>query len=124
MEAILNCTPHEVAIYTGCLYDPKTGNYVGGEPVMIFPPCGSVATAVSAISAMDPLDLDGIPVPCCKRKFASITKLPGGADMYIVSSVYAQAAAELGEDTSKLLVPYGTVKRGGQTVGCTGLIQN
>lgn len=125
MEKIINCTPHAVSIYIGTLFDASAGHNVGGTEILSIPPSGVVATAKSCIEPLDPMTIQGVSVPTCKRGFASITELPSGGDFYVVSSVYAQAATELGLDTSKLLTPYGTVKgRNGAIIGCTGLVRN
>lgn len=121
---IVNCTPHSVSIYYGTLYDPNGGYCIGGTEVATIPPSGIVATAKSSIQANTPLDVDGFPVPTCKRQFSSVTPLPEDGDYFIVSAVYAQACSELGLDTSKLLSPYGTVKSNGKIIGCTGLVRN
>lgn len=125
MEKIINCTPHNVTVYIGTIYDPDAGCSVGGSELVTIPPCGIVATAKSAVTPLPALSIQGANIPVCKRDFSRLTKLPEGGDLYIVSSVYAQAAAELGLDTSKLLCPYGTVKDlNGKQVGCTALVKN
>lgn len=121
---IINCTPHSVSIFMGTLYDPDGGHSIGGTKIADIPPCGTVATAKSSVLVNAPLNINGVPVPTCKRQFASVSPLPEEGDLYIVSAVYAQACAELGLDTSKLLSPYGTVKSNGKIIGCTGLVRN
>ena len=123
-ERIVNCTPHPVSIIFGTLFDPDLGHSIGGTQVAVIPPSGYVATAKSSIQARTPLVVDDVPVPTCKRQFCSVSPLPAEGDYYIVSTVYAQACAELGLDTSKLLSPYGTVKDNGNIIGCTGLVRN
>ena len=75
-EKIINCTPHSVSIYYGTLYDPDSGHSIGGTEVATIPPCGIVATAKSSIQQHTPLEVDGIPVPTCKRQFSAVTPLP------------------------------------------------
>lgn len=120
---IKNCTPHNVAVFTGTLFDPSSGYNVGGNEVLNFPPCGTIATARNAITPLTAMPIQGVEVPMCKRNYAEVTKLPSESDFYIVSSAYAQAMTELGQDTSKLLVPCGHVKKNGKIVGCTGFVK-
>lgn len=124
---IINCLPHDVCVYAGTLFSQAIGANVGGTEILRLPPSGVVATARSSIRFLGPLHIHGVDVPSCERTFSEITKLPESDDpdtLFVVSSVYAQAAAELGMDTSKMITPYGMVKSNGKVVGCTGLIQN
>lgn len=124
-KVIKNCCPHTVTIYTGSIYDPLSGTNKGGRPILRVKPCGILATATSSVSAKPDLILNDIFVPTCCRVFTKITPLPKEENtLYIVSSLYAQAAKELGVDCSNLLVPYGSVvNEHGQTIGCTGLVR-
>ncbi len=127
MTNIINCLPHAVCVYAGSLYDPASGCSIGGTEILRIPPSGFVATAKSSIFSLSPITIDGVDVPSCKREFAAVSQLPESDNpntLYVVSSVYAQAAAELGMDTSRMITPYGTVKVNGRIVGCTGLIMN
>lgn len=121
---ILNCTPHPVCLFAGALYNQHAGYSIGGKEILRIPPCGVVATAKSSVEILPAVEIDGIEIPLCKRGFTSLTQLPEGGTHYIVSSVYAQAAAALGKNTDNLLVPYGQVKENGKVVGCIGLAQN
>lgn len=124
---IINCLPHDVCVYTGTLFSQAIGANIGGTEVLRIPPSGVVATARSSIRFLGSLHIHGVDVPSCERTFSEITELPKSDEqdtLYVVSSVYAQAATELGMDTSKLITPYGMVKANGKIVGCTGLIQN
>lgn len=121
---IINCCPHDVSVFAGSVYDPATSKSRGGKEILRLPRSGIVASARSSIEAMPEMELGGVSIPTCKRTFAWVTDLPGENNLYIVSSVYAQAAKELGKDVSKLLTPYGTViDEKGTVVGCTGLIR-
>lgn len=124
--SVVNCCPHDVTIYSGSLYDPFSGKSKGGNPILKLAASGIVATAVCAVDAKDDLIVNDCSVPTCTRKFVRITKLPSEeGKLFIVPSLYAQAAKELElEIYSKLLVPYGTVvDAAGKTVGCTGLVR-
>ena len=119
---IKNCTPHEVSLIAGSLLDPGTGYRVGGHTVITFPPCGNVATVTSSLSARDPINVDGVIIPIGLQTPATLSPLPEGADFYIVSNIYLQAAKDIGLDTSRLLVPYEKVRHNGKVIGCAGLI--
>ena len=69
------------------------------------------------------LRLNGVSVPIVRRKFENVTELPNDRNkLYIVSSLYAQAAEELGRDTSNLLTPHGAVyDERGEQIGCISL---
>lgn len=121
---VINCCPHTVSVITGSIFDPAIGKNRGGTVVIQFPASGFVATAKSSVDLLPSLVLDGISIPFCKRSFSKLSELPKGYDCYIVSSVYAQAAKELGMDTSRYLTPYGTViGEDGTVTGCIGLVQ-
>lgn len=123
---VMNCCPHEVTIYTGSIYDPMSGKNKGGKVILRLPACGIVATAISAVDASEDMTVNNITIPTCTRRFAKITELPKAEGrLFIVPSLYAQAARELGHDCTNLLVPYGTVVDNcGRTVGCTSLIRS
>lgn len=121
---VINCCPHTVAVYAGTTYDPASGKSKGGKEILRFPASGIVASARSSVEALPSLEINGVDVPTCKRDFARITELPEGEVMYIVSSLYAQAATALGKNVSNLLTPYGSVvDEHGAIIGCTGLIR-
>lgn len=122
---VINCCPHEITIFTGSIFDPFSGKNKGGKVILRLPASGIVATAVTAVDASPDMEVNDISIPTCTRRFAKITELPyEEGKMYIVPSLFAQAAKELGRDCSSLLVPYGTVIDGnGRTVGCTGLVR-
>lgn len=123
--SVVNCCPHAVTIFAGSIYDPMSGKNKGGKPIIRLPASGIVATAVSSVDAGADMKVNGINIPTCTRKFARITELPyEDGKLFIVPSLFAQAAKELGHDCSRLLVPYGTVvDNAGKTVGCTGLVR-
>lgn len=121
---VINCCPHTVSVIEGSIYDPSIGKSRGGKEILRFPASGIVATAKSSVELAEPVEVDGIAIPTCKRSFSTLSDLPQEGDLYIVSSVFAQAAKDLGEDTSKLLSPYGTVVgTDGKVIGCTGLVR-
>ena len=92
--------------------------------ILHLPKSGFVASARSAVEALPEMEMDGVFIPTCKRTFASVNDLPDKNALYVVSSVYAQAAKELGKDISNLLTPYGTVINDqGVVIGCTSLIR-
>ncbi len=125
MNKIINCCPHPVTVFVGSVYNPGNGRYTGGTPLVSFTESGCVASAISTVTATEPIVVAGEELPSCNRKFTSVTPLPNveGA-MFIVSSLYAQAAEYLGMDTSRLLTPYGDVyTESGHKIGCTSLIQ-
>lgn len=123
-KKIVNCCPHDVSVFSGSIYDPKTSKSRGGKEILHLPRSGFVASARSSVEVMPDMQMNGVSIPTCKRTFASVNDLPGENSMYIVSSVYAQAAKELGRDVSNLLTPYGTVINDeGSVIGCTGLIR-
>lgn len=108
----------------GAQYDPASGSCVGGKKLISFPASSTVATAVSSINPEPSIILDGTEIPVISREFCRVTHLPEGYDIYLVSSLYAQAVAALGKDTSKLMVPYGSViNEHGKQIGCTGLVR-
>ena len=122
---IINCCPHPVTVFVGAVYDPNSGGYTGGYPIICFTESGCVATAKSSVKATEPLVIAGEEVPACNRRFTAVTPLPkADKAMYIVSSLYAQAVEELGMDTSRLLTPNGDVyTECGHKVGCTSLVR-
>lgn len=122
-EKITNLCPHDVSIYGGTVYDPSTGKSIGGKEILRFPTSGKIALAQSAIEPLPPMELDNVEVPLCKRSFQRVSELPENDGYFIVSSVFAQAARDLGKNISHLLTPYGSVVDAfGRVVGCTGLI--
>lgn len=121
-EKVKNCTPHSVTILVGSMLDPSSNNRIGGTELMSFEPCGNVAVVTSALSGVSALDVDGCKVPYGAQTTASLSKLPADAEYWIVSNIYAQAAKEMGLDTSHLLIPYEKVKQNGRVVGCTGFV--
>lgn len=123
-KKIVNACPHEVSVYIGSVHDPKSGKYRGGTEVIRFPKSGIVASAQSEVLPLPALEEDGILIPACKREFVSVSELPMDGSLYVVSNLYAQAAKELGMNTSHLLTPYGMVTDDtGKTIGCTGLVK-
>lgn len=121
---VINCCPHEVAVIEGSVYDPSSGKSIGGKEILRFPKSGFVASARSSVELVAPVKVGEISVPTCKRTFARVTELPKEGDLYIVSSLYAQAVKELGGNVSNLLIPYGSVvNEQGKIVGCTGLVR-
>ncbi len=122
---ILNCCPHDVSVYEGAIFDPATNTYRGGSCIRTFPSSGYLASAKSSVSTVEPMELEDAKIPICRREFVRVTELPGNADYYIVSSLYAQASKELNGTDSNLLVPYGTVvDNTGKKLGCVALIHN
>ena len=119
----INCCPHTVSIYTGCVYDEAIGKNKGGWLQKEFLPSGKKAVVISEIVPMAPFSADGIPVPVCTRKFKTITHLPAEeGTIYIVPSLYITAAAALGRSTDDLVAPNGeVVDKFGRKVGCTSL---
>lgn len=121
---VVNCCPHPVSVYAGSVYDPAIGKNKGGEEVLFFPPSGHLASVISSVEPQEPMELNGITVPTVTRSFARVTELPANGSMYIVSSVFAQAAKDLGQDVSHLLTPHGiVVDEKGRTIGCTSLVR-
>lgn len=120
---IVNCCPHAVSIYTGCVFDENSGRSKGGWLQAEFPPSGKKAVVLSEILPLAPYNADGVPIPACTRKFKSITHLPVEAGtVYIVPSLYITAAAALGRSTSDLVAPNGEVVDSyGRKIGCTSL---
>lgn len=120
---VINCCAHPVSVFAGTVFDPQAGKSRGGTEILRLPPSGIVATATSAVEALPSLDINGIPIPTCKRAFVKLTALPSEG-FCVVSSVYANAAKELGHDTTRLLTPYGNViDNDGRIIGCTGLVR-
>lgn len=120
---LINCCAHPVSVFAGTVYDPQAGKSRGGTEILRLQPSGIVATATSAVEALPCMEVDGVFVPTCRRSFVKVTDLPEN-ELCVVSSVYANAAKELGLDTSRLLTPYGNViNEDGKIVGCTGLVR-
>lgn len=121
---IVNCCPHEVTVVSGSIFDPSVKKNRGGTPTMRIPPSGYIASAQSEIVSVEPTVVDGVSIPTCERRFISVDKLPDDDRLYIVSSVYAQAAEELGERIDNLRTPHGSVvDNRGRVVGCVGFVQ-
>lgn len=121
---IVNCCPHAVSVIAGSVFDPAIGKNKGGKQILYIPASGCLASVRSSVDEMPPMELNGVTVPTVSRSFARVTELPDNGDIYIVSSVYAQACKELGKDTSNLLTPYGlVVDERGRTIGCTSLVR-
>jgi len=120
---LINCCAHPVSVFAGTIYDPQAGKSRGGTEILRLSPSGIVATATSAVEALPSMEINGIAVPTCKRSFVKVTALPEDG-FCVVSTVYANAAKELGHDTSRLLTPYGNViDSDGKVIGCTGLVR-
>ena len=124
MKKIINYCPHDVTVFTGAIYDPSIGKYRGGNATVNFPSSGIVATATSSIKPCEPMECSGVNIPMCNREFANCTKIPDDDNLYIVSSVFAEACKALGcKFLDRLLTPYGLVVNDhGRTTGCVGMI--
>lgn len=121
---IINCCPHTVSVYAGTVYDPAIGKSKGGKEILHIPPSGHLASVISSVEPLEPMELNGVTVPTVARNFARVTELPRNGSLYIVSSIFAQAAKALGYDVSNLLTPHGIViDESGRTIGCTSLVR-
>lgn len=120
---IVNCCPHTVSLYAGCVFDETSGKNKGGWLQAEFPPSGRKAVVLSKVTPMNPYMVNGVPVPVCIREFRSVTDLPEkDGVIYIVPSLYITAAAALGRPTYNLVSPNGeVVDMNGKKIGCTSL---
>lgn len=118
---IINCCPHTVSVYAGCVFDEDTRRSKGGWLQKEFLPSGKKAVVVSEVVPLTPYNSSGVPIPVCTRKFKSITHLPvEEGTVYIVPSLYISAAAALGRTTDDLVAPNGEVVDDyGRKIGCT-----
>ena len=121
-DSIINCTPHECNIYTGSVFDPACGKCRGGELVMTIPASGVVGVATPEIIPDEPFMVGGLTIPSVRRKYVRVSPLfDEEGKLYIVSAVYAEAAKQLGYDTTHLLTPNGhVINDRGMVIGCTG----
>lgn len=120
----INCTPHDITIYVGSVYNKKTHKSKGGQVLISIPPSGHLASTESDVEPAEPLMLNGTLIPTVNREYISCSPLPKDGRMYIVSTPYAAAAKELGLDLSNLLTTHGiVVDDSGKQIGCTQLVR-
>lgn len=120
MQKIINCTPHDVVLYSekDIYYDNDIRAHVlkpGVEFIVCFQPSGTVARC--DYEECPPLYVHGIPI--VRMKYTNITGLPPKEEgtYYIVSSIVGKAGSEMGRDD--LIVPAKLVRdRAGNVVGC------
>lgn len=106
MAAILNCTPHNIVIYSqaDCTWDSASRKNLlrdGATPLTAIQKSGAILSAKMA--SQDDAMIDGIPI--IRQTFVDIDPLPLGtdSDYCIVSQLYLAAAKGLGLDTTRLL---------------------
>jgi hypothetical protein len=119
---IYNGTPHAINVVTGSVFNPAIRKYTGGTVVLSIPSTGMLNAKVTTI------DLPSIPVfgnsiPVFGKSFSGVDALPDGYDIYIVSAMYASAAARNGVDMSKVYTVADPVYTddGNSFTGCRGI---
>lgn len=118
MSKIFNGTPHAINVVSGSVFNPAIRKYTGGDVVLSIPSTGMLNAKVSTV---DLPAVDGIPV--FGKAFTGVDSLPDGFDIYIVSAMYASAAAKNGVDMSKVYTVADPVMSddGNSFIGCRGI---
>ena len=118
MSTIFNGTPHAINVVSGAEFIPTMRKYVGGTVVLSIPSNGMLNAKVSTV---DSPSIGSIPV--FSKSFSGVDPLPDGYDIYIVSAMYASAAARNGVDMSKVYTVADPVYTddGNAFLGCRGI---
>lgn len=118
MKKIFNGTPHAINVVEGSTFNPAIRKYTGGTVVLSIPSDGMLNAKVSTV---DMPAVDGI--PCFGKAFSGVDMLPEGYDIYIVSAMYASAAAKNNVDMSKVYTVADPVytEDGNSFIGCRGI---
>ena len=118
MTKIFNGTPHAINVVENSVFSPSIRKYVGGNVVLSLPSNGMLNAKISSTVETP---VDGIPV--FGKSFTGVDPLPEGYDIYIVSALYASAAARNGIDMSKVYTVADPVytEDGNSFIGCRGI---
>lgn len=120
MNNIYNGTPHAINIIEGAIFNPTLRKYVGGEIVLSIPSNGMLNAKIETVLATKYGE-----IPVFGKSFSGVDALPEGYDVYIVSALYAAAAAKAGADTTKMYTVADPVYNddGTTILGCRGICQ-
>jgi hypothetical protein len=118
MAKLYNGTPHPINVVVGAIFDKAIRKYVGGVVAVSIPSNGMLNAKVTTV---DLPAVGGIPV--FSKSFSGVDPLPDGYDIYIVSAMYASAAARNGVDMSKVYTVADPVYTddGNSFLGCRGI---
>lgn len=118
MTKIFNGTPHAINVVENSTFNPSIRKYIGGDVVLSIPSNGMLN---AKISSTDEPSVEGIPV--FGKSFTGVDPLPEGFDIYIVSALYASAAARNNVDMSKVYTVADPVytEDGNSFLGCRGI---
>ena len=118
MKKIFNGTPHAINVVEGSTFNASIRKYVGGNVVLSIPSNGMLNAKINAV---DLPAIDGI--PCFDKSFTGVDPLPEGFDIYIVSALYASAAARNNVNMSKVYTVADPVytEDGNSFLGCRGI---
>ena len=118
MKKIFNGTPHAINVVVGAVFNPSIRKYTGGTVVLSIASNGMLNAKITAV---DLPAVDGIPV--FGKSFSGVDMLPEGYDIYIVSAMYASAAAKNNVDMSKVYTVADPVMSddGNTFIGCRGI---
>lgn len=118
MTKIFNGTPHAINVVEGAVFAPAIRKYTGGTVVSSIPSNGMLNAKITAV---DLPAVDNIPV--FGKSFTGVDALPDGFDVYIVSAMYASAAAKSGADMTRIYTVADPVysNDGNSFLGCRGI---
>ena len=118
MQKLFNGTPHAINVVEGATFNASIRKYTGGRVVLSIPSSGMLN---AKISSTEESPVEGIPV--FGKAFTGVDPLPEGFDIYIVSALYASAAAKNSVDMSKIYTVADPVytEDGNSFLGCRGI---
>jgi hypothetical protein len=118
MTNIYNGTPHAINVVDGAVFNSTIRKYTGGSVVLSIPSNGMLNANVTTV---DLPAVGGIPV--FGKAFTGVDTLPDGYTIYIVSAMYASAAARNGIDMSNVYTVADPVYTddGNSFLGCRGI---
>ena len=118
MTKIFNGTPHAINVVENSVFNPSIRKHTGGNVVLSLPSNGMLNAKITSV---DLPDVDKI--PCFGKSFSGVDPLPEGYDIYIVSALYASAAARNNVDMSKVYTVADPVytEDGNSFLGCRGI---
>jgi hypothetical protein len=119
MTKIYNGTPHAINVVKNATYNSSIRKHTGGQIVLSIPSNGMLNAKVNTIEARGIND----EVPVFVKSFSGVDELPEGYDIYIVSAMYASAAARNGVNMSKVYTVADPVytEDGNSFMGCRGI---
>lgn len=110
MIEIINLTPHDLTVVWE------------GEVILSVPASGTLTRCAQTTTAIDPVKVAGVEIPCGFNTFGEITGLPERAEgcLYFVSALVATAAWAIGRDD--VVCPLSAVRDDqGRIIGTSGL---